>query len=605
MSTSFDVTAYGAVADGTSDSTDAFVQALTEASKNGGGTVQVPAGEYRVRLSDVANFSGITVPAGCQLVGEGPERSIIRALGETADPNWNAIRMILVEGETRVAGLTIDGDKAAIQRDRFKDMSSILLRTVPDVANVVFEQLHVRNGFTNGEKEGFGLSMRHVKGATVRDVEAYDNDGSGISIDSTYYEQRGIGATVERVRCYRNGWQGVTVYGYEQVNVSDAETFENLRVGLNIEWSIGVTIRNSVTYANGLRGMRVAGRSTDIRWENVTSRANGASAEEGDGSELLVGVQTFGVPNPATGELETGYPQAVSVVNSTLEPAANRPHVAFGLNLEKINIGATAPESIVLDSPGAENWTFQSNERRERMVAGIQFAGLRRAAEPLDLAQSGRSKGAEIGGSPARQSRPAPDASPDRPERGKRPGRPGRPGLLRSLARAIGLETPANRPAAKRSAGGGKPRRPQAGRQGARPGTGARAASADALKSSSAAPTAGDQPAMTTASTTLSVSGKGSFIEYPLGDGARFLCHLRYRIATPAEWRFQLRIDGSNDVIREIRQEAKPDTEDSSIWFDSELLSPEGVNGQQTLRLMCMTDGEHALEVEAIDVARV
>ena len=61
------VTTYGAKGNGTSDDTAAIKAALNAAAAKGGGTVFVPAGDYRV--------SSLSIPAGVNLVGEGMARS--------------------------------------------------------------------------------------------------------------------------------------------------------------------------------------------------------------------------------------------------------------------------------------------------------------------------------------------------------------------------------------------------------------------------------------------------------------------------------------------------------------------------------------------------
>lgn len=61
----FDVTAYGAVGDGATDDTEAFEDALVDASAAGGGVVFAPVGVYRLRRT-------IRVGTGVTLQGQGP-----------------------------------------------------------------------------------------------------------------------------------------------------------------------------------------------------------------------------------------------------------------------------------------------------------------------------------------------------------------------------------------------------------------------------------------------------------------------------------------------------------------------------------------------------
>ncbi len=60
-----DVFAFGAAGNGSTDDTTAFQNALNHVSNNGGGTVYVPAGTYKIA-------SSLTIPKGVSLVGDAP-----------------------------------------------------------------------------------------------------------------------------------------------------------------------------------------------------------------------------------------------------------------------------------------------------------------------------------------------------------------------------------------------------------------------------------------------------------------------------------------------------------------------------------------------------
>ena len=597
MVTEIDVSQFGAVADGSTDSTDAFQEALAAAGKAGNGVVRIPAGTYRLRLSDTKSFDGIRVPDGCQLVGAGAEQTILHAIGEMADANWNAIRMILVESNTRIADLTIDGDKAAIPRDRFKNKSAILLRTVENASTVLIENLHVRNQYADGDAEGFGISIGKSVDVTVRNIDVYDNDGSGISVDSAnMYEKRSQNVTIDTMRGYRNGWQAFTVYGSAQVTVTNAEAYDNVRHGLNVEWSDDIVIKNSTSRNNGIRGLRVAGQSNRVRWENVTSEHNGANAEGDEGAELLIGTQTYGAKNPSTEEFETGYPQDVEVINCTLVPSSGKPHVLFGLNVEKISVGSPSPQRIIFDGPDVENWTFQSGGQPNRQIPGVQFPGLgRSAATAVDPTGATRSARAEVDGVSAPANSDRSRSRQDTVVRDTpRAQRSEKPGFLKSLARAIGLDPQPARPANRED-------RVRPGRQG---------------RGQQQAREAGDSPVRQTqrpettkstgqgSPTVITVNGKGGYVDYPVPDQGRVLCRLTYRVMAPADWRFQLRdanADGK-DFLQEVRHRTTDQENESEVWFESEVLTPPNMNVQQVVRIMCASEGQNSLELGTIEI---
>jgi hypothetical protein len=71
-STVFDVTAYGAVGDGTADDTEAIEAALTAAGAAGGGVVLAPRGTYKTRRT-------LRIPSKVTLQGQGPGTVLTKA----------------------------------------------------------------------------------------------------------------------------------------------------------------------------------------------------------------------------------------------------------------------------------------------------------------------------------------------------------------------------------------------------------------------------------------------------------------------------------------------------------------------------------------------
>lgn len=323
-SSAVDVRQHGARGDGQSDDTDAFMQALAAVPK--GGTLHVPAGEYRVRYAEAgARFGGLQVPDGCQLVGDGPDKTIIKGIGQSVTSQFRGAFLIVIGAEAHVADLTVDGDKDAFDRRSLGNFATFLLQTAHGGSGVTFENVHVRNQYAQ-DREGSGINISEASNCVLRGIEAYDNDGSGLSVGtSNVFESRPEHTLFEQVRCYRNGWQGITAYGAKGVEVKNAEAFENARHGLNCEWSEDVTFQDCHSANNGRRGLRVTGGSRNVRFENVVAENDGAGYPHG--AELMVGTQPFPVANPQTGAIEARFPEGVQLVNCALKPAPNRPHV--------------------------------------------------------------------------------------------------------------------------------------------------------------------------------------------------------------------------------------------------------------------------------------
>ncbi|WP_346926086.1 right-handed parallel beta-helix repeat-containing protein, partial [uncultured Arthrobacter sp.] len=200
--------------------------------------------------------------------------------------------------------------------------------------------------------------------------------GSGISVDGNVWkESRPTNTIIEDVVSHHNDWQGVTTYGALGVRVVRAKTHDNERHGLNSEWSDDVTFEDCETFANGRRGVRIAGRSRGVQLLNVRSYDNGA--DNPNGGEILIGMQVFPLANPETGEMVNGFPENVQVVDSELLPARGRPHIQMDAGTEDAAAIEPLKSRLNLESPGAKNWTIQAFD-----VAGAsRGAANKRAAD--------------------------------------------------------------------------------------------------------------------------------------------------------------------------------------------------------------------------------
>jgi len=401
----FDVKAFGALGDGQTDDTDALMSAAQAATQAGGGTIYLPAGEYCMRFFRAAKFDGVLVTQGCELVGDGPDRTVIRGIAEVADANWNTARLIIVQSGTRVAGITFNGVRDEFNRNTFKNYAAILLRTERGASDILVEDCHFHGQYGNGSREGFGLSIAESHAVALRRIEAYDNDGSGISIDGNFDGQRSHDVTVDDIRVYRNGWQGIAVHVAERVVVTRASAYENVRHGLNIEWSNDVTYRDCEAWDNGRRGLRVSGDSRGILWDNVRSRNNGAQFTTG--AELILELREFRLPNREIKNGGRGYPKDVAFKNVTLEPAEGNPQVLLALGddgedrasaLAGAGSPRTAANASIPASPLADSFpeffqgaSFDGTDTTGMNIqTGMSSGRKRRDGAPGSKAQGGR-----------------------------------------------------------------------------------------------------------------------------------------------------------------------------------------------------------------------
>lgn len=92
----FNVRAFGAVGDGSTDDTAAIVAALAAANAASGGEVYCPRGTYKITAT-------LAIPANTKLCGQGPQRTIIRRA-------FNGTMMtVTAVSDVELSSLTLDG----------------------------------------------------------------------------------------------------------------------------------------------------------------------------------------------------------------------------------------------------------------------------------------------------------------------------------------------------------------------------------------------------------------------------------------------------------------------------------------------------------------
>ncbi|MEJ2887997.1 glycosyl hydrolase family 28-related protein [Actinomycetospora aeridis] len=186
-----DVRALGARGDGRTDDAAAFRAALAAAGGPGGPrTVAVPAGEYRVVLSEP-----LRVPAGVTVAGE-PGRSFVRPEGGTGD--------VLVGFLVDAPGVTLDG----LVVERLVDVDTVLVRL--------------------GRADGFRLSRTVLLGHT----DALTTFGHGLQLGTVDDTSTDLALTDSVV--------ATTTYGLYQANESRAVTQQMVVRG-------GTFVRNANT----------------------------------------------------------------------------------------------------------------------------------------------------------------------------------------------------------------------------------------------------------------------------------------------------------------------------------------------------------------------
>ena len=155
----YDVRAYGAKGDGSSDDTSAIQSTIAAASKAGGGRVLLPAGTYAI--------TGITLAAGVDLEGEGRDNTILRF----TPGSGNAVTVPQV-GFNHLRGFQVafaqkQSTGAAIYLDK--------------AFTITLDGLYVQGG--SAQFAADGIVLHESTAIFVRDFNVYNCQGDAVRVE--------------------------------------------------------------------------------------------------------------------------------------------------------------------------------------------------------------------------------------------------------------------------------------------------------------------------------------------------------------------------------------------------------------------------------------
>ena len=186
-------------------------------------------GQDKVRVGEGIFEESLSVPAGVDLEGAGPGKTIIQSVAGEASA-------ILIEAEAkgiRLASLSVRFEGISVDEERFPVIAV-------DGGEVVLEDVWVENG-----------------------------SGHGIAVIN------GGKAAMQSVRVIKSGWDGLAVYGESsKVTIIESRFDQNLHHGVDA-WNGGsVTVRKSRFSNNGLAGVVLMSVGVLSRVETSVSEGN-------------------------------------------------------------------------------------------------------------------------------------------------------------------------------------------------------------------------------------------------------------------------------------------------------------------------------------------
>ena len=294
----FNVLDFGAVGDGVADDTQALQDALDAVFANGGGTLRIPAGDYKITADLVPQISLSPLNRNFRIIGDGMESTNIIGAGfglkiyaDTPPSRTNAFTSLLLEGFSMVgSGLTgIGVDIYSMQRSVISAIScrgynyGVRIRSswnnsinnrcqfqnnnvgikVPQYdiatsdANEGFNNIDI-SGINCGDNVKAGISIGFANVLTIQDV-LLESNPVGIylleriqwaKIRSCYYEAGSV--TLTRTR--RDGTLssfGVYCGSDENFNVGGSPVIDTLSIDLMMEnFGEGQIYLDNVTNVN-------------------------------------------------------------------------------------------------------------------------------------------------------------------------------------------------------------------------------------------------------------------------------------------------------------------------------------------------------------------
>lgn len=359
---------FGARGDGSTDDTAAFLAAFAavDTALPKSTVVYVPNGTYMLRATPNVSNESLILRRNGVLVGESITGTTLKMIASSVGADWENIRFIRAMRRTRVTNLTFDGNREQFDRSVITMKAATLLYTREGDSEVVVEHIRARGAYGqrygDNFKEGHGVLIQEGN-SIVRNVEAYENDGSGVSVGGSLYFRRPENILIDSVYAHHNRSMGVSLFAANNVTVTQINAEFNRR-GLNTEWSTNTTFRNSRTSSNDWYGISIVGGNDYLLFENIESVNNGLDASFGNASEIGIMAHTWWYqPDPLTGNYTFSIAQNLIFVGNSVIPSGNRPHVSIltseeGRAVPPTQVGPKFTEQLLLQSPGASEWGF-------------------------------------------------------------------------------------------------------------------------------------------------------------------------------------------------------------------------------------------------------
>jgi Ca2+-binding RTX toxin-like protein len=277
----FNVKDYGALGDGVTDDTAAIQAAIDAAHAAGGGTVYLPAGEYRVSGGEEPSDGCLMIKSNVYMVGDGMGETVIKLVDGWDQKVTGMVRSAYGEETSNfgMSDLTLDGNRDNVTAKVDGWFNGYIPGVDGADRDVTLERVEIR------EMSGYGFDPHEQTiNLTIRDSVAHDNGLDGFVadylIDSVFEnnvaynnDRHGFNIvtsthdfTMSGNVAYGNGGAGVVVQrgSYDlahpyNILIDGGSYYDNGLEGVLIKLADDVTLQNADIYGNGSSGVRVYG----------------------------------------------------------------------------------------------------------------------------------------------------------------------------------------------------------------------------------------------------------------------------------------------------------------------------------------------------------
>ncbi|ACO81203.1 Secreted mannuronan C-5 epimerase [Azotobacter vinelandii CA] len=299
----YNVKDFGALGDGVSDDTAAIQAAIDAAHAAGGGTVYLPAGEYRVSGGEEPSDGCLTIKSNVHIVGAGMGETVIKLVDGWEQDVTGMVRSAYGEETSNfgMSDLTLDGNRDNVSAKVDGWFNGYIPGQDGADRDVTLERVEIR------EMSGYGFDPHEQTiNLTIRDSVAHDNglDGfvadyqvGGVFENNVSYNNDRHGFNIVTSTndfvlsnnvAYGNGGAGLVVqrgssdlpHPYD-ILIDGGAYYDNGLEGVQLKMAHDVTLQNAEIYGNGLYGVRVYGAQDVQILDNQIhdNSQNGAYAE--------------------------------------------------------------------------------------------------------------------------------------------------------------------------------------------------------------------------------------------------------------------------------------------------------------------------------------